>query len=110
MYAEVWSARNDPSVKTLVYEGLIADAPNGYMDHLPIIDDFLGLKRKNHLAIAAEAEGHAVTKIETTITTAETSLLKSVKHYWEFRSRISERIRSRIRLISYEVIALKKGN
>jgi len=44
MYAEVWSARNDPSVKTLVYEGLIADAPNGYMDHLPIIADFLGLK------------------------------------------------------------------
>ena len=42
MYAEVWSARKDPSVKILVYEGLIADAPNGYMDHLPIIANFLG--------------------------------------------------------------------
>ena len=42
MYEELWSARNDPSVKILVYEGLIADAPNGYMDHLPIIANFLG--------------------------------------------------------------------
>ena len=41
------------------------------MDHLPIIDDFLGLKRKNHLAIAAEAEGHAATKIETKAITKE---------------------------------------
>lgn len=43
MYAELWSARNDPAVKILVYEGLIADAPNRYMDHLPIIADFLDL-------------------------------------------------------------------
>jgi len=42
MYEELWSARNDLSVKILVYEGLIADAPNGYMDHLPIIANFLG--------------------------------------------------------------------
>jgi len=71
MYAEVWSARNDPSVKILVYEGLIADALNGYMDHLPIIDDFLGLKRKNHVATEAEEEGNAATKIETKATTKE---------------------------------------
>jgi len=43
MYSELWSARNDPVVKILVYEGLIADAPNGYMNHLPIIADFLDL-------------------------------------------------------------------
>ena len=45
MYAEIWSARNDPSVKTLVYEALIADGPNGYTDHLPVIADFLGLNK-----------------------------------------------------------------
>lgn len=42
MYAEMWSARNDPSVKILVYEALIADASSHYMDHLPIIASFLG--------------------------------------------------------------------
>mmetsp|Transcript_15959 Transcript_15959/g.19419 ORF Transcript_15959/g.19419 Transcript_15959/m.19419 type:complete len:420 (+) Transcript_15959:495-1754(+) len=49
MYAEVWLARNDPSVKTLVYEALVADGPNGYMDHLPIIADFLGLKNYSNI-------------------------------------------------------------
>lgn len=47
MYAEVWSARNDPSVKALVYEGLIADATNGYINHFPIIANFLGCRRRN---------------------------------------------------------------
>ena len=42
MYAEVWSARNDPSVKILVYEALVSDGP-AYLDHLPMIADFLGI-------------------------------------------------------------------
>jgi hypothetical protein len=49
MYKEVWSARNDPSVKILVYEALVADGPNGYMDHLPVIADFLGLKNYSNI-------------------------------------------------------------
>ena len=42
MYSEIWSARFDPSVKILVYEALIADAPS-YMNHLPMIAEFLGI-------------------------------------------------------------------
>lgn len=42
MYAEIWSARNDPSVKILVYEALVADGP-AYLNHLPMIADFLGI-------------------------------------------------------------------
>lgn len=48
MYEEVWSARNDPSVKILVYEGLIADASHGYLNHFPIIADFLGCTENNN--------------------------------------------------------------
>ena len=55
MYAEIWSARNDPSVKVLVYEALIADGPNDYMDHLPVIHDFLGL-RTNHTSPEEDEE------------------------------------------------------
>lgn len=47
MYEELWSARKDPSVKILVYEGLIADASHGYLNHFPILADFLGLTKKN---------------------------------------------------------------
>jgi hypothetical protein len=43
MYAEVWSARNDPCVKILVYEALVADAP-AYLNHLPMIAKFLGIE------------------------------------------------------------------
>ena len=42
MYAEIWSARNDPSVKILVYEALVADGP-AYLNHLPMIAEFLGI-------------------------------------------------------------------
>ena len=42
-YTEIWLARNDPSVHILVYEGLIADSSNGYINHLPGIASFLGL-------------------------------------------------------------------
>mmetsp|Transcript_17421 Transcript_17421/g.48112 ORF Transcript_17421/g.48112 Transcript_17421/m.48112 type:complete len:148 (-) Transcript_17421:596-1039(-) len=44
MYEEIWSARNDPSVKTIVYEAFVADGLNQYLDHLPVIADYLGLK------------------------------------------------------------------
>ena len=43
MYAEIWSARNDPAVKILVYEALVADGP-AYLNHLPQIADFLGVE------------------------------------------------------------------
>ena len=46
MYAELWSARNDPAVKILVYEALVADGP-AYRNHLPLINEFLGLKDAN---------------------------------------------------------------
>lgn len=48
MYAELWSARNDPSVKILVYEGLVADASQGYLNHFPIIEEFLGKTSSPH--------------------------------------------------------------
>ena len=48
MYAELWSARNDPSVKILVYEGLVADASQGYLNHFPIIAEFLGKTSSPH--------------------------------------------------------------
>lgn len=43
MYAEIWSARNDPAVKIMVYEALLADGPS-YLNHLPMISEFLGVK------------------------------------------------------------------
>jgi len=43
MYSEIWSARNDPNVKILCYEALVADGPS-FSNHLPIIADFLGVK------------------------------------------------------------------
>lgn len=55
MYLELWSARNDSSVKILVYEGLVADAPNGYGNHLPIIADFLGISGKDRDQIETRA-------------------------------------------------------
>ena len=56
MFAEIWCARNDPSVKTLVYEGLIADATNGYKNHFPVIADFLGCSRKSSHKLEQEQE------------------------------------------------------
>jgi hypothetical protein len=79
MYAEVWSARNDPSVKTLVYEGLIADASNGYMDHLPILINFLGL-RKNHLITEADEEGNATTETKAA---AAAAAARATKEFYE---------------------------
>ena len=55
MYEEVWAARNDPSVKTLVYEGLLADAANGYKDHFPVIVEFLGCPNHNKDETETEA-------------------------------------------------------
>lgn len=46
MYAEIWSARNDPAVKILVYEALVADGP-AYKNHLPVIAEFLGVEDKD---------------------------------------------------------------
>lgn len=49
MYAEIWSARHDPALKILVYEGLLLDKSNEYMDHLPILSDFLGTRNDHSL-------------------------------------------------------------
>lgn len=50
MYLELWSARFDPAVKILIYEGLVLDQDNQYLDHLPIIAQFLGLDLTPHQA------------------------------------------------------------
>ena len=55
MYEEVWSARHDPSVKTLVYEGLLADAANEYKDHFPVIEEFLGCSNQDRDESETEA-------------------------------------------------------
>uniref|UniRef100_A0A7S0XQD1 Sulfotransferase domain-containing protein n=1 Tax=Pseudo-nitzschia delicatissima TaxID=44447 RepID=A0A7S0XQD1_9STRA len=55
MYEEVWSARHDPSVKTLVYEGLLADAANGYKDHFRVIEEFLGCSNQDRDESETEA-------------------------------------------------------
>jgi len=43
MYAEIWSARLDPTLKVLVYEALLSDGP-AYLNHLPQIAEFLGVE------------------------------------------------------------------
>ena len=50
MYLELWSARFDPAVKILIYEGLLLDQDNQYLNHLPIIAQFLGLDLTQHQA------------------------------------------------------------
>ena len=54
MYAEIWSARNDPAVHILVYEALVADGP-AYLNHLPMISEFLGVEGADEALFAKVA-------------------------------------------------------
>lgn len=76
MYEEVWAARNDPSVKTLVYEGLLADAANGYKNHFPVIAEFLGCS--NHGRDETETEAF-YDKVATLVSRAE--MVKNVDKF-----------------------------
>jgi len=109
MYAELWSVRNDPSVKILVYEGLVADASQGYLNHFPIIAEFLGKTSNPHKNEKETSENELFEKVAALVSREE--MIKHVDRFDDhFIAEMGKKYGRALRIMEPSPKVRSKGN